>query len=82
MVNRMAIKKVPEYIKKKMHTIARLERKSSEIMEEIENWLIKNGMDVSVDDGLRHGDGIGLDELEYGNDCTDELCERIETGEW
>lgn len=78
----MAIKKVPEYIKRKMHTIAQLERRSSRIMDEIENWLIKNGVDVSVDDGLRYGDGIGLDELEYGNDCTDKLCEIIESGEW
>lgn len=78
----MAIKKVPEYIKRKMHTVARLERKSSEIMDEIESWLAKNGIDASVDDGLRCGDGIGLDELEYGNDCTDKLCEIIESGEW
>lgn len=78
----MAIKKVPKYIKKKMHEVARLERKSSEIMDEIEEWLIKNGIDTSVDNGLRAGDGIGLDELEYGNDCTEKLCNIIEAGEW
>ena len=73
----MSVKRVPEHIKRKMHRVAALHQQSSKVMNEIECWLEKNGIDTSTD-GLRDGCGTGLDELEYGNDCVDDICERIE----
>lgn len=73
----MAVKKVPEYIKSKMYRIVILQRQAKTLMNEIESWLVKNGIDTSID-GLRDGCGTSLEELEYGNDCVEGLCERIE----
>lgn len=71
--------KVPKYIKEKMYKIARLNNAANREMVEIELWLEDHGIDTSVEGELRTGDGIGLDELEYGSGATiDELCERIE----
>lgn len=51
-------------------------------MKKIEDWLESHGIDASYSamdgGGLRDGSGCSLEELEYGNDITDELCERIE----
>lgn len=69
--------KVPKYIREKMYKIVRLNNAANREMVEIELWLEDHGIDTSVDGELRTGDGIGLDELEYGNGI-DELCERIE----
>lgn len=70
--------KVPKYIKKKMHNVARLSNLADREMQDVEEWLEKNGIDVSFENGIRDGSGCSLEELEYGNDITDELCERIE----
>lgn len=37
------------------------------------------GFDTSMQ-GLRCGNGYSLEELDYGNDCTDELCKSMENG--
>lgn len=76
----MAVKKVPEYIKSKMRRVVFLHQQASVVMEEVERWLEEHGIETGVD-GLRDGCGTGLDELEYGNDCVDDLCERIENFE-
>ena len=70
--------KVPKYIRDKMHRVARLNAVAAEEMERVELWLEKNGFDIY---SLRDGGGIGLEELDYGEDITDELCERIENME-
>lgn len=72
--------RVPNHIKKKMHMIARYAYLSDCYMKEVEEWIEKNGYDI---ESLRDGCGCSLEELEYGNDIADELCERIEKGdEW
>lgn len=71
--------KVPKHIKEKMHRVADLHRKAFFLSREIDNWFIKHGF--SMED-LRCGDGFSLEELDYGNDVTDVLCERIENGEF
>ena len=71
--------KVPKYIKEKMYKVARLNNAASRKMFEIECWLESHGIDTSAEGVLRTGDGIGLEELEYGNRAAiNELCERIE----
>lgn len=71
--------RVPQYIRDKMHQIAALETKKDKLAREVETWLTAKGFDTS-EHGLRDGCGCGLDELDYGNDVTDALCERIENG--
>lgn len=76
--------KVPLYIQKQMHKVAKLHNEARELTENIEKWLESKGVDyVSVGQGsLRSGDGQGLDELDYGNDVTDEIVERLEKGDY
>lgn len=71
--------KIPKHIKEKMRKIADLHRKGAEISREVDDWFIDHGFDI---DNLRCGDGYSLEELDYGNDVTDTLCERIENGEF
>lgn len=72
--------KVPEYIKKEMKKVITFSNKAAFSMDNIEKWLRENGFetDFEADNSLRDGSGISLEELEYGNDVIDELCERIE----
>ena len=67
--------KIPQHIKNKMHRIVALNRAADKEMEIVEKWLEKQGFDIET---LRNGDGCSLEELEYGNDITDEFCARIE----
>lgn len=67
--------KIPKYIKNKMHAVVRYSRASDEAMQEVEDWLKRNGFSIEP---LRDGDGRSLEELEYGNDIVDIICERIE----
>lgn len=67
--------KVPKYIREKMHRCAVLNAQADAEMEAVEEWLQKRGIDTET---LRDGSGCSLEELEYGNDITDELCDRIE----
>ena len=71
--------KVPKYIREKMHRIAELNSMSAYLMRDVEKWLEKQGIDTSIEGDLRNGSGCSLEELEYGNDVTDLLCEHIET---
>lgn len=68
--------KVPKYIKTKMHRVALLNIAADKEMEFVEAWLERKGFDTTEE--LRDGSGVSLEELEYGNDITDELCARIE----
>ena len=67
--------KVPLYIKDNLHRAAKLNNQAAKCMYIVEEWLEKHGVDP---DGLRVGDGCGLDEIDYGNDVTFELSWRIE----
>lgn len=73
--------RVPKYIQDKMHRIARLQRQAAEEMKSVEGWLLSNGVsDEDLDNGgyFRCGDGISLEELEYGEDITEFLVEKLE----
>lgn len=73
------MKKVPKYIREKMRLVAVLYDKADQEMKKVEDWLEKNGVEISEKSGgLRSSCGCSLEELEYGHDVTDELCEWIE----
>jgi hypothetical protein len=67
--------KVSKDIQNKMHRAARLFSQAQEIMKEVDNYFEKKGIDVEE---LRSGDGISLEELEYGTDITDQFVEWFE----
>lgn len=69
--------KIPKYIKNKMHRIAELHTEADELMKEVEEYLTSKGYCI---DTIRDGSGASLEELDYGNDVTDMLCERLEEG--
>lgn len=71
--------KIPKHIKEKMHKIAQLNQQSASLSNEVDDWFIRHGFEMYE---LRCGDGTSLEELDYGNDITDILCERIECGEF
>ena len=71
--------KIPKHIRDKMHKIADLHNKATELGIEIDNWFISHGFDIEE---LRDGSGVSLEELDYGNDVTDAFCERIENGDF
>ena len=60
-----------------MHRIAELHTEATELMDEVEEYLISKGYDIEA---IRDGSGASLEELDYGNDVTDKLCERLENG--
>lgn len=73
--------RVPNYIQDKMHRVATLERQSTLLMCEIEGWLLRNGVaeeDLYSGGRLRCGDGVSLEELEYGEDITELLVKKLE----
>lgn len=75
--------KIPKYIKNKMHRLAKLSLESRHLSQEIDDWFFKNyGTDERWIEALRSGSGLSLEELEYGNDITDEFCEAFERGEF
>lgn len=71
--------KIPGYIKYKMHRAAKLHSEASKLTKQVDEWFESRGYKA---EDLRCGDGFSLEELDYGNDVTDILCERIESGEF
>ena len=67
--------KIPKYIRELMVLTAYYSYKAAELNRKVAEWLERHGVDV---DALSDGSGCGLEELMYGNDVTDKLCERIE----
>ena len=67
--------KIPGHIREKMHKIALYARKASDLDHEVGLWLERCGLEVEK---LSSGDGFGFEELLYGNDVTDALCDLIE----
>jgi len=69
---------VPKHIKEKMHRIAKNAKENQVLSREVDEWLEGKGYQCEI---LRSGNGYSLEELEYGNDITDEFCRAIESGE-
>ena len=72
--------RVPKYIRDKMHRVVELEIKASELMLEIDEWLLRNGIPeewLTNGGELRCGDGASLEELEYGIDVVDLIAEKL-----
>lgn len=67
--------RIPNHIRKKMNLTALYASKAADLNQQVAAWLECHGVDV---DALSCGCGYGFEELMYGNDVTDELCERIE----
>lgn len=67
--------KIPKYIRELMVLTAYYSYKAAELNRKVAEWLERHGVDV---DALSDGSGCGFEELMYGNDVTDKLCERIE----
>lgn len=61
-------------IRKKMHRLSDLASRMWQLSHEIEEELC--GLGVSLD-SLRDSSGVSLEELELGNDITDELLEKV-----
>ena len=76
---------IPKSIQNKMHRLAKLSAEASRLSGDIDDWFIKHGYNVdetTSGDSLRSGSGLSLEELEYGNDITDEFCEAFQNGEF
>ena len=67
--------KVPKYIQDKMHKVARLNAMSRALMREVDDYFISKDYDIEK---LRCGNGKSLDELDYGNDITDEFVKEAD----
>lgn len=67
--------KIPKYIREWMVLTAYYSYKASELNWKVAEWLERHGVDV---DALSDGSGYGFEELMYGLNIADELCERIE----
>ena len=62
-----------------MHKWAKLTLQSAILDREINNYFESKGFDI---DELRSGDGTTLDELNYGNDITDQFVEDIKNDKY
>ena len=67
--------KVPASIRKKMQSAAKHFAAGGDLMAQVDEWFIDRGFDI---DQLRSGDGISLEEIEYGIDISDKICFAIE----
>lgn len=70
---------VPKYIQCKMHRAAKLHAEAAKLTRQVDEWFESRGY---TPENLRCGDGLSLEELDYGNDVTDIFCERFESGEF
>ena len=62
-----------------MHKLAKLTSQAAILDREINDYFEINGYDI---DELRAGDGSTLDELNYGNDITDQFIEDIKNDKY
>ena len=67
--------KVPKYIQSKMHQAAKYASLQKSLMLEVDNYFIEKGFNIEK---LRCGNGTSLEELEYGNDITDNFVREAE----
>lgn len=68
--------KIPKYIKRKMHRLARVYRDVNKLELELAIYFDKNGLDM---DDLWESKYPCLAALEQGYDITDEFCTLLET---
>ena len=71
--------KVSKEIQKKMHRLASLTAQASVLDRKINQYFEEKGYDI---DELRAGDGMTLDELNYGNDIKDRFVEDMAGGKY
>lgn len=67
--------KVPNHIKQKLHRAAKMFAAASVIMSEVDEYFENKGIRSTQ---LRSGNGISLEEIEYGNDVTEQFCTWLE----
>lgn len=70
---------VSKEIQRKMHKLAKLTSQAAILDREINDYFEINGYDK---DEIRAGDGNTLDELNYGNDITDQFIEDIKNDKY
>lgn len=70
---------VSKEIQRKMHKLAKLTSQAVILDREINDYFESKGYDI---DELRAGDGNTLDELNYGNDITDQFVEDVKNGKY
>lgn len=70
---------VSKEIQRIMHKLAKLTSQAAILDREINDYFEINGYDI---DELRAGDGSTLDELNYGNDITDQFIEDIKNDKY
>lgn len=75
--------KIPKYIQDKMRRVAKLSAEVASIMSEVDAFFESKGFDTEF---IRSGNGLGLEELELGNDIVNELVACAEndfqSSEW
>lgn len=71
--------KVSKKIQNKMHMLAKLTAQASLLDREINEYFESRGYDI---DELRAGDGVTLDELNYGNDITEVFVRDMQNGKY
>lgn len=70
--------KIPKYVIDDMHRAAHHFAAGGEIMSRVDYWFETNGFNMEQ---LRNGDGRSLEELEYGNDVTDLIIQKLKEAE-
>lgn len=71
--------RISKDVQRKMHKLAQLTSQASLLDREINEYFENKGYDI---DELRSGDGTTLDELNYGNDITDNFVYDFENGKY
>lgn len=71
--------KVPKSIREKMKRALKHYQNAHALMDEVYSYLEKRGINLEA---LSDGGGFGLEEISYGVDSINEICERIENGEF
>lgn len=75
---------IPKHIQVKMHTAAKKFKEAHALMEEIDEWIDKHVeselREAGETEPWRSGNGVSLEELEYGNDVTDQFVEWAKQG--
>lgn len=78
--------RIPKYIQKKMHRLAKISAEAKKLDKEIDDWFNSKGYNTitSVREdsppSLRDDNGYSLSELSDGNDITDEFRSSFEIG--
>lgn len=66
--------KIPGYVQYKMKSALSAFQRAHSNMAEVNSWFDENYPEVDV----RSGDGISLEEIEYGNDVIEVFCAQFD----